>query len=259
MKRIRIPVLFLAAAVLVTLTACGSQSPPNTSDSGQKQPGQTVSSKDPEKAPEDMFPAELQETWIHFDTVGGGEAVTRLTLMEDGTAQMPVLSEIGELLALCVGTWSAENKILTLTMTPDPTLDPFFPADWETIGGEYHYRIAENGWLYLSDLGNPCPIIPYMSDMTVSFESSADFAEREERESELLGAVLQYYQVEYGEEYPGWAEVDSRNVDGTVSIRLCEDMGDHIATAAWYTVDLATFIGWDDMAGGEIDFSLYCD
>ena len=231
MKRIRIPVLFLAAAVLVTLTACGSQSPPNTSDSGQKQPGQTVSSKDPEKAPEDMFPAELQETWIHFDTVGGGEAVTRLTLMEDGTAQMPVLSETGELLALCAGTWSAENRILTLTMTPDPALGPFFPTDWETIGGEYHYRIAENGWLYLSDLGNPCPIIPYMSDMTVSFESSADFAEREEKEAELLGAVLRYYQVEYGEEYPGWAEVDSRNVDGTVSIKLCEDMEDHVATA----------------------------
>ena len=44
------------------------------------------------------------------------------------------------------------------------------------------------------------------------------------------------------------------NDDGSVSIQVYENLGDHNSTAAWYTVDRMTAIGTDD-SGNEVDLA----
>lgn len=204
-------------------------------------------------------PRGLIETWVYTNYTEDGIRVNRLTLMEDGYADLPIQNEIGELLGLCFGTWSVDGDILSLSLTEDPAIGTMFSPEWEDIGGDYRYELWEDGMLSLTDLDNPHPILPNMPGETVFFESSAAQFQRIELEVSVCDAVLAYYEAKNGAEYPGYADVEGRDENGNMIVHLYEDMGDHIATSAWYTINSETFQGTDDVMFQEIDFSPYRD
>ncbi|MBQ4225242.1 MAG: hypothetical protein II664_02895, partial [Oscillospiraceae bacterium] len=49
------------------------------------------------------------------------------------------------------------------------------------------------------------------------------------------------------------------NEDGSITVHLFDDMGDHTATAAWYTFPPDSFIATDDITGETIDLTEYFD
>lgn len=75
-----------------------------------------------------------------------------------------------------------------------------------------------------------------------------------DEELEMLAAA--YYESINGER-PPISQVDHVD-DEEVTIHLYEDMGDHIATWDWYTVNRSTLKGQDNL-GNEIDLSSVAD
>ena len=73
-------------------------------------------------------------------------------------------------------------------------------------------------------------------------------------ELEMMAAA--YYESINGER-PPISQVDHEDGD-EVTIHLYEDMGDHIATWDWYTVNRSTLKGQDNL-GNEIDLSSVAD
>lgn len=67
---------------------------------------------------------------------------------------------------------------------------------------------------------------------------------------ELCDMALNYYEAASGYR-PSLSEAIV-NSDDTVTIQLYDNMGDHNATAAWYTVDRTTGAGTDDITGEAI-------
>ena len=72
-------------------------------------------------------------------------------------------------------------------------------------------------------------------------------------DKELCDMALDYYEKENGYR-PGMAEVEDREVH-IVLIRLYDDMGDHIATSAWYEIDSRTGKGKDTIFGDKVDLT----
>lgn len=282
MKKTRLPIITLLMFFAVMLSACGTaehseiskqektseevleilHSPAET----KKEPEQSLEQEPAEKAetlqkPEAYNPAPEEitacaDTWEHVDCLPKEEHVYRLILSEDGVAQFVIQNGVGELLGLSGGTWSVDGEILSLTLSQDPAYDTEFPSDWETVGGNYRYELREDGHLALTDLDNPHPLLPNMPGETVLFESSSAAFEREMLESAVCNAVRAWYEAETGKAYPGYVTVEGRDETG-LTVHLYEDMGDHTATAGWYTVDPGTMRGTDDVLGAEIDFSPY--
>lgn len=74
-------------------------------------------------------------------------------------------------------------------------------------------------------------------------------------DSELFDLALAYYQQTTGSELGHPAISFTNNEDGTVTIHLFENLSDHIATAAWYTVNRFTARGVNDISGEPVDLS----
>ncbi len=70
---------------------------------------------------------------------------------------------------------------------------------------------------------------------------------------ELCDMALNYYTANNDYTPSGVAAVT--NPDGTVTIQLYDNLGDHNSTAAWYTVDRFTAKGTDDNSGETIQLS----
>ena len=67
-------------------------------------------------------------------------------------------------------------------------------------------------------------------------------------EQELCNLALDYYRTNSGAsagETQDLAAAAQANEDGTVTIQVYENLGDHNSTAAWYTVDPVTAQGTD--------------
>lgn len=212
----------------------------------------TFFNEDPSPDLPEGVPAEIIETW----TYRNGDQSWGLTILEDGQAQFFVQNGIGELLGLSGGPWSYKDDILHLELTIDPNFYEGFPPLWEDLGGDYRCEFKhQGGQLILTDLGNKHSILPEQAGDTAAFESSAAMFQREEEEFVVTSAVRAYYEAKTGQPYPGFVEVAGRSENGLVSVQVYEDMDGHTATAAWYTVNMETLLGTDDMTGEEIDFS----
>lgn len=67
-------------------------------------------------------------------------------------------------------------------------------------------------------------------------------------EQELCNLALDYYQANSGtssEQAQELSAAAQTNADGTVTIQVYQNLGDHNSTAAWYTVDPVTAQGTD--------------
>ena len=87
----------------------------------------------------------------------------------------------------------------------------------------------------------------------VSDQGSDDFQFYSNQE--LSDMALAYYQAHSsGQDNSNLTAAAQTNDDGSVSIQVYENLGDHNSTAAWYTVDRTTGAG-TDASGGEIDLA----
>ena len=85
----------------------------------------------------------------------------------------------------------------------------------------------------------------------VSDQSSDEFTFYSDRELETL--ALAYYKAQNpGEDTDGLTAAAQTNEDGTVTIQVYENLGDHNSNAAWYTVDRLTARGTDGN-GAEVN------
>ena len=72
---------------------------------------------------------------------------------------------------------------------------------------------------------------------------------------ELAELALTYYKQTSGaQDGQDLTSPAQTNEDGSVSIQVYENLGDHNSTAAWYTVDRITAAGTDS-SGGEVDLA----
>lgn len=76
-------------------------------------------------------------------------------------------------------------------------------------------------------------------------------------DEEIQLIALNYYQAQYDytPQYSGITD----NGDGTVTVQLFDQVDDHNATAAWYTIDRVTLAGTDDLQELPVDMSAYAD
>lgn len=71
-------------------------------------------------------------------------------------------------------------------------------------------------------------------------------------DEELIQMALDFYSANNDGYVPSLNGIQD-NGDGTVTIQLYDNLGDHNSTSAWYTVDRKTAEGTDDIMGDKID------
>ena len=72
---------------------------------------------------------------------------------------------------------------------------------------------------------------------------------------ELAGLALSFYRENNGaQDNQTLTSAAQTNEDGSVSIQVYENLGDHNSTAAWYTVDRMTAAGTDN-SGNEVNLA----
>ena len=77
----------------------------------------------------------------------------------------------------------------------------------------------------------------------------------DEEMDQLCQVAVNYCESSTGHR-PGVVRIDSEDEEG-VTLQLYDDMGDHTATCAWYTIDPHTLEGYDVITGEEIAFYSY--
>lgn len=193
----------------------------------------------------------FQQTWDCIVRDGEKETVYRLILGDENMAQYVVQNGIGELLGLYFGSWDivGENQIFLDFQSEDSAAE-----NLETcLKGIYEAEFEETYCMKLVGREQADALIPDGGGKTLTFY---DTRYTPEKMQEITDAVLNYYEEQTGEEYPGKALINDITDEG-VLVQLCEDMGDYTATDGWYLIDPFTFAGTDEILGGEIDFAPY--
>ena len=71
----------------------------------------------------------------------------------------------------------------------------------------------------------------------------------------MAGLALSFYRENNGaQDNQTLTSAAQTNEDGSVSIQVYENLGDHNSTAAWYTVDRMTAAGTDN-SGNEVNLA----
>ncbi len=86
-------------------------------------------------------------------------------------------------------------------------------------------------------------VIDYLNDKYIENTANNSTAKSEYTTKELEKMALDYYEAKTG--YRPTLSASQVNEDGTISIQLYDNMGDHNSTSAWYTVDPKTAVGTD--------------
>lgn len=224
-KRYLAGVLCLALSLTMLLAACTPKdTSPTTPAEDPTTQGSAASSEPPASSPagETAF---TPGTWLSdagqyyfFDEDG---ASGRTASLEDGTGVGFTYTLDGTQAAFSMG--AADNtSVCTVTVDSDTAA-----LEWE--GGAVEH-------------------LTYVSD-----QGSDDF--RFYSNQELSDLAVAYYKAHSsGQEGSSLTAAAQTNDDGTVSIQVYENLGDHNSTAAWYTVDRLTGAGTDG-AGAEVNLA----
>ena len=175
--------------------------------------------------------------------------------------------------------------------SPAPSAEPalFTPGTWLSDGGQYYFfdeggttgRTASLedgtgvGFSYTlsgaeadfamgaADSSSPCTVSRDGDTITLEWEggttehltyvsAQGSDAFRFYSNQELADLALAYYKEQSGVQDTGNLTAAAQtNEDGSVTIQVYENLGDHNSTAAWYTVDRTTGAGTDE-SGGEV-------
>ncbi|MBE6902405.1 MAG: hypothetical protein E7478_08005 [Ruminococcaceae bacterium] len=118
----------------------------------------------------------------------------------------------------------------------------------------FSFGEADNYTLYPVLGGDPSIVfleLPDGTEMEMRYESDMDPEALDFYSNmQLCELALQYYTAQTG--YTPSSAAAETNEDGTVTIQLYDNLGDHNSTAAWYTVDRFTATGTDDTAGCDV-------
>ncbi len=226
----------------LTVCCCGCQRIDNSSlpESAAKAESDTVS-----------------ET-VLFTTEPYTESVLQSTTSEDIT--MTDIIETTESQTLLVprsGVWLAEGEDENrYFFFADEENCGSYVSQSEGIGMGFDYEIQENGLLlHIGDTEDNSPVLLDWEDEDhVTFTWESGYSENltylgEQTAAEfqfysdiqLCEMALDYYELQTGYR-PGMVS-STVNEDGTVTIQLYDNLGDHNATSDWYTVDRYTAIG----------------
>ena len=223
-KRYSAGIACLAISLALLLAACGSAGsdasapaqPPAASDNT---PAETPSASPDESA------ALTPGTWLsdggqyYFFDEGG--ATGRTASLEDGTGVGFTYSMAGGETAFSMG--GADN---TSTCTVS--------RDGDTVTLKWADGTTEQ-LTYISEQGSD----------TFQFYSN----------QELADLALNFYkETNDAQDSQNLAAAAQTNDDGSVSIQVYENLGDHNSTAAWYTVDRVSAAGTDG-SGHEVDLA----
>ena len=212
----------LAISLTMLLTACGSTGsdtsaptqPPAVSDSTS---GETTSASPNEDA------AFTPGTWLsdggQYYFFDEGDTTGRTASLEDGTGVGFTYSLVGTEATFSMG---AADNAASCTVSRDGDTVTLVWADG-----------TSEKLTYVSDQGSD----------TFQFYSN----------QELADLALNFYQ-ENNQDSQNLASAAQTNEDGSVSIQVYENLGDHNSTAAWYTVDRMTATGTDG-AGNAVDLA----
>ena len=76
--------------------------------------------------------------------------------------------------------------------------------------------------------------------------------------NDLADMALAYYKATSGEDDADLVSAAETNEDGSVTIQVYKNLGDHNSNAAWYTIDRLTATGTDSF-GSSVDLTPYAE
>ena len=214
--------LGLGLALSLLLAGCAGAPAPSPS------PAVSLSAPAQSAAPSDVPSAAIQAgTWLSdqgqywsFDPDG---ASGRTSSLADGTGTGFAYTVEGDRAVFSMG---GADSGRACTLSGDRASGPL-TLQWEDGGTEV--------LTYVSSLG---------SDQFVFYT-----------DQQLCQLALEYYRAHGdGQDTDGLTAAAAANEDGTVTIQVYENLGDHNSTAAWYTVDRTTARG-TDAAGQAVDLA----
>ena len=212
--------LALSLGLTLALAACGSPagsaSQPGSAAPGSSAPASEAPTETP-SAPAGQTSSLFQAgTWLsdqgQYWFFDAGEASGRTAGLEDGTGVPFAYTFDGAQAVFSIGIAGNDHSCDVTTGENTLTLR------WEDGATE---------------------VLTYVSD-----QGSDQFQFHSNRELEEL--ALAYYQAQNpGEDTGGLTAAAQTNEDGTVTIQVYRNLGDHNSNAAWYTVDRVTGQGSD--------------
>ena len=219
-------VLSLPLSLVMLLTACGSQNaePSEPAGSASNPPESSAVSSAPSDASSEPV-VFTPGTWLsdggqyYFFDAGG--TTGRTASLEDGTGVGFTYSLGGTEADFSMGAADNTNSCTVSRNGDTVTLE------WADGATEHLTYVSEQG-----------------SD-TFQFYSN----------QELAGLALSFYRENNGaQDNQTLTSAAQTNEDGSVSIQVYENLGDHNSTAAWYTVDRMTAAGTDN-SGNEVNLA----
>ena len=216
----------LAASFAVLLAACSSTIPGTSSSAPAQTPAASddTTTETPSASPSEDT-AFTPGTWLsdggqyYFFDEGG--TTGRTASLEDGTGVGFAYSMAGTEATFSMGA-------------ADDTSSCTVSRDGETVTLEWADGTTEH-LTYVSEQGSD----------TFQFYSDQEFADL---------ALNFYKESNDAQADQNLVSAAQTNDDGSVSIQVYENLGDHNSTAAWYTVDRATATGTDG-SGNEVDLA----
>lgn len=223
-KRYSAGIACLAISLALLMAACGSAGsdasapaqPPSASDNAS---AETSSASPDENA------AFTPGTWLsdggQYYFFDEGDATGRTASLEDGTGVGFTYSMAGTEAAFSMG---AADNTSTCTVSRDGDTVTLEWADGTTEHLTYVSGQGAGTFRFYSN--------QELADLALNFYKETNDAQ----DSQNLAAAAQ------------------TNDDGSVSIQVYENLGDHNSTAAWYTVDRVSAAGTDG-SGHEVDLA----
>ena len=225
-KQYLVGVLGLALSFVMLLAACspmdtGSTTP--TEDPTAQ--GGTAASESSASAPPAGETTFASGTWLsdagQYYFFDGDGASGRTASLEDGTGVGFSYTLDGTQAAFSMGD-AGNRAACTVTLGDDTAT-----LEWEDGTTEHLTHVSNQG--------------------------SDDFRFYSNQELSDL-AVAYYKEHNPAQDKSSLTAATQTNDDGSVSIQVYENLGDHNSTAAWYTVDRTTGIG-TDASGSEVDLA----
>ena len=224
-KRYWAGMLCLAVSFTMLLAACAPRGAGSTTPSEKPTTQGSAEPSEPSTSAPAAEAAFTPGTWLsdagQYYFFDGDGASGRTASLENGTGVAFSYTLDGTQAAFSMG--AADNSsACTVTLDGDAAT-----LEWEDGATEH---------------------LTYVSD-----KGSDDFQFYSNRE--LSDMALAYYQAHSGgQDNSNLTAAAQANDDGSVSIQVYENLGDHNSTAAWYTVDRITGAG-TDASGSEIDLA----
>ncbi len=227
-KRHLAVMLGLAVSFVLLLAACAPETPNTSAEEPSEQSGAELDVS-PESLPADSNPSETAMfapgTWL-------SDAGQYYFFDPDGVSGRTASLENGTGVGFAY-TLDGMQGVFSMGAADDSSPCSVY-LDGDTAVLEWEDGVTEH-LTHISDLGSD----------SFQFYSNQELAEM---------SVAYYKEHSGGQDSSGLTAAAQTNGDGSVSIQVYENLGDHNITAAWYTVDRTTATGTDG-SGGEIDLA----